>query len=176
MKKTDYAWNAHEQSQFGKGLISRAPKIKIFDDAELRQTLAFDLEKLPQNLLAEWTLENAEPFLSYLDAPFMEDQRIKLAKEALKERLAGNLSAAELRKAGFLANQLAKEATTEIGKAAARVFAQAIAVGHMRGHALVSADYGVKTINLLYPHQLPPVSQLRQQQIASAHTFLKNYL
>ncbi|WP_265458349.1 putative immunity protein [Enterococcus sp. HY326] len=175
MKKTDYAWNAHEQKQFGKELISNTPKIKIFDNAKLRRTLALDLEKLPQNLLAEWALENAEPFLSYLDVSFMEEQRIEFAKEALKKRLAGKLSAAELRKAGFLANQLAKEATTEIGKAAARVFAQAIAVGHMRGHALISADYGVKTINLLYPYQLAPVSQLRQQQIASARIFLEKY-
>ncbi|CAH1056893.1 hypothetical protein PAECIP111894_03048 [Paenibacillus pseudetheri] len=45
-------------------------------------------------------------------------------------------------------NELAKESTTEASKYAARSFAQAIATGHVRGHAMVSSDYAVKLVNV----------------------------
>lgn len=37
----------------------------------------------------------------------------------------------------------------KISKFSSRVYAQAIATGHMRGHAIVSSDYAVKVVNLL---------------------------
>lgn len=49
---------------------------------------------------------------------------------------------------GFIVNELAKESTTDARKYAARSFAQAIATGHMRGHAMVSSDYVVKMVNI----------------------------
>lgn len=43
---------------------------------------------------------------------------------------------------------MAKESKPEASKYAARSFAQAIATGHMRGHAMVCSDYAVKLVNI----------------------------
>ena len=74
--------------------------------------------------------------------------------EVFKARLDGRASAYELRTAGFLANKLSQQAQSQIGKYAARVFAQAVATGHMRGHAIVAADYAIKVRNLQSPDDL----------------------
>ncbi|MGE7615532.1 putative immunity protein [Paenibacillus sp. NPDC101420] len=78
----------------------------------------------------------------------MNDPRINLGIETLEKRIAGGIRAFDLRKVGFIVNELAKESTTEASKYAARSFAQAIATGHMRGHAMVSSDYAVKMVNI----------------------------
>ncbi|WP_438716051.1 putative immunity protein [Enterococcus sp. AZ109] len=67
---------------------------------------------------------------------------------------------------------MAQESSSELSKYAARIFAQAVATDHMRGHALVSADYGIKVINLLFPMDLLQVTQQREMQLASARHFL----
>jgi hypothetical protein len=67
--------------------------------------------------------------------------------ETLEKRITGDIRAFDLRKVGFIVNELAKESTSEVSKYAARSFAQAIATGHMRGHAIVSSDYAVKLVN-----------------------------
>ncbi|WP_341482550.1 putative immunity protein [Paenibacillus pseudetheri] len=71
-----------------------------------------------------------------------------LGIETLEKRIAGDIRAFDLRKVGFIVNELAKESTTEASKYAARSFAQAIATGHVRGHAMVSSDYAVKLVNV----------------------------
>lgn len=85
----------------------------------------------------------------HLDQPLVNDPRIAAGINTLQRRIAGEISAFELRKVGFIVNELAKESLTEASKYAARSFAQAIATGHMRGHAMVSSDYAVKLMNYL---------------------------
>lgn len=168
MDINDYSWNEHEREmKLAKAPLAQ-PKIKILDEPELREKLALLLEELPHAILAEWALNNAEPFLEYLEPSLLGDQRITIAKNMLTKRLAGEASAAELRRAGFIANELAKESTSDVSRYAARVFAQAIATGHMRGHAMVSADYAIKVTNLLCPNDLKKVTELRKRQIACA--------
>lgn len=161
----DYSWNEHErETRQTKGIPSKS-KIKLLDDFELRSELEKRLETLTHRQLAQWALANSEPFFQYFDAHLKDDQRIEIAKQAFLDKIDGKLSAYEFRKVGFLANQLAKESETELSRRAARVFAQAIAAAHMRGHGLVSADYGVKVVNLLYPGALEKVRELRKTQI-----------
>lgn len=171
MEIEDYAWNQHEQEWhvLGRDTIPTPYKMKISDNLKLRIQLEEVLAELPQAVLAKWALANAQNFLPYLENP--QDERIAAATTVLERRIMGEATAYEVRQAGFSANQLAKEATTEVGKFAARVFAQAIAVEHMRGHAIVSADYGVKVINLLFPHDLEAVDQERRRQIQLARMF-----
>ncbi|MBV7390628.1 putative immunity protein [Enterococcus alishanensis] len=168
MKPEIYSWNLHEQSLMGQAKFPSQPKIKIFDHSELRADLERQLELLSHKELAEWALVNAQPFLVYLNAPRISDPRIQQAIDAFQQKIAGEISAYEFRQAGFLANQIAKESKTPIEKYAARVFAQAIATAHMRGHALVSADYSVKVFNLLFPDNQTEVLKLRQKQIKTA--------
>lgn len=168
MEPEIYTWNLHEQKLMGQMKFPSQPKIKIFDHSQLRQTLEEQLELLTHKELAEWALANAQPFLAYLDDPLKKDPRINQAIDAFQQKITGEISAYQFRQAGFLANQLAKESKTAIGQSAARVFAQAIATAHMRGHALVSADYSVKVFNLLFPDNQSEVLKLRQAQINTA--------
>lgn len=45
------------------------------------------------------------------------------------------------------------------------VYAQAIATGHMRGHAIVSSDYAIKVMNIISNNDLKLVTEERNKQI-----------
>lgn len=168
--KQGYSWNEHELKT--ERHLPTKPKIKLEDDQQLRAQLELTLEELPHALLAEWALEQSLAYLQYLDPPLQKDPRIAQSMDVLRQRVAGECSAHELRQAGFMANELARESSSLLSKYAARVFAQAIATGHMRGHALVSADYGIKVINELFPNDLLQVRQQREAQLALARHYL----
>lgn len=146
----EYAWNKHEQQiKATNEFIYSSPKIKIVDNNKLRNQLEETLENLPQKFLAKWALSVAVEHLDHLDQHLINDPRIDLGIETLEKRIAGDIRAFDLRKVGFIVNELAKESTTEASKYAARSFAQAIATGHMRGHAMVSGDYAVRLVNCI---------------------------
>ncbi|MEK4004294.1 putative immunity protein [Paenibacillus sp. FSL H3-0333] len=167
MKLEDYAWNTHEQilKEAQIEFKHSSPKIKIIDNSNLRNRIEEALEKLPQKLLAEWALRVATPYLDYLDDSLKDDPRIHLGIETLEKRIDGRIRAFDLRKVGFVVNELAKESKTEISKHAARSFAQAIATGHMRGHALVSSDYAIKTTNSLTNNSIEASTKERERQL-----------
>lgn len=163
----EYAWNAHEQKLKlqQKEFQTTPPKIKIYDDTELREALELKLEALPQRQLIDWALSVAIPFLAYLDEHLVDDGRIKLGIETLQKRKDGLIRAYDLRQVGFIVNQLAKESKTDISKYAARSFAQAVATGHMRGHAMVSSDYAIKVMNIIHGDVIQLVTEERERQI-----------
>ncbi len=97
---------------------------------------------------------------------------LKTTSKALEERVSGQLSAYELRQSVFLANGLSKESRTEVSRLAAKIDAQAIATGHMRGHAIVSSDYAIKLINIEHPKNPEKVIEERQAQIALAKSMI----
>ncbi|MBU5466933.1 hypothetical protein KQI49_08835 [Virgibacillus sp. MSJ-26] len=141
----DYAWNKHEQKMKEQTELTHSnPKIKIIDNKELRNKIEENLEKLPQKILAQWALKVATPFLDYLDNHLKNDSRIELGIETLEKRIQGSIRAYDLRKIGFIVNELAKESETEVSKYVSRSFAQAIATGHMRGHAWLAATMQYK--------------------------------
>lgn len=71
----------------------------------------------------------------------------------------------DVRQAGFKIHQLAKSSQDTVTRTALRVVGQAVATGHMREHAMVSSDYAVKVINLLFPDDINAVRQERFWQI-----------
>lgn len=129
---------------------------------------------MPQTKLAIWARRNAEKFLNRLDIGNLNLQLeiLKTTSKTLEERVSGQLSAYELRQAGFLANSLSKESRTEVSRLAAKIYAQAIATGHMRGHAIVSSDYAIKLINIEHPKNPEKVIEERQAQIALAKSMI----
>lgn len=169
MDLKDYAWNDHERQLKAGGLekIPSPNKVKIVDASDKRTELEEALTTLTQAELAKWALLNAESFISDIDINDSEKQTdiIQASKAKLLIRINSQASAYEIRQAGFLANTLAKEAVSDISKFAGRVFAQAIATGHMRGHAIVSADYAIKVINLKYPKDMDKVIEEREHQL-----------
>ncbi|WP_462420924.1 putative immunity protein [Salinicoccus sp. Marseille-QA3877] len=167
MKLEEYAWNKHEQKMKVEQTEFKYSnsKIKIIDNIELRNEIEVSLEKIPQKFLAQWALRVASVYLDHLDGHLKNDPRIKLGIETLEERIEGRVRAFDLRKVGFVVNELAKESKSDISKYSARSFAQAIATGHMRGHALVSSDYAIKVENLLTENSLDASTKERERQL-----------
>ena len=178
MKPEDYAWNAHERTCYENSqVILPSPyKLKILDDGEKRLELELVLEQLPQGQLARWAMKMASSFIALIDAEDESEKRkiLTQVREVFQARLDGRASAYELRQAGFLANKLSQQAQSQIGKYAARVFAQAVATGHMRGHAIVAADYAIKVRNLQSPDDLQRAVKEREGQIELASAFIRS--
>ncbi|EGG91220.1 hypothetical protein HMPREF0491_00401 [Lachnospiraceae oral taxon 107 str. F0167] len=172
----DYAWNEFEKSSYlnGEIKIPSKYKIKINDDLEKRIELELILEKLPQYYLSYWAITNAKRYIDDINInnENLKNSIIEETLKALENRIEGKINAYNLRKAGFLANTLSKKSVSEVSKYAARVFAQAIATGHMRGHAIVSSDYAIKVINLKYTNNYNIVINERNIQIELAKSFL----
>lgn len=175
MSPEEYAWNEHERQLYiaNKIIIPSPYKIKIIDNLAKRNELEHILNKLPQRNLAIWARKNAEKFISYIDIGDAKQKNEIISKTTaiLYKRIDAQINAFELRNAGFLANTLAKESVNEISKFSARVYAQAIATGHMRGHAIVSSDYAIKVINLLRNDVDEAINE-RNKQILLAQAIL----
>ena len=178
MKSEDYAWNAHERKSYENDqVILPSPyKLKILDDGEKRLELELVLEELPQGKLARWAMKMASSFIPLIDTEdeFEKQKILTQVREVFQVRLDGKASAYELRKAGFLANKLSQQAQSQIGNYAARVFAQAVAAAHMRGHAIVAADYAIKVRNLQSPDDLQLAVKERKGQIELASVFTRS--
>ncbi|WP_248548676.1 putative immunity protein [Paenibacillus odorifer] len=177
MNIEEYAWNKHEQQLRETNMFTyTSPKIKIIDNHELRNLLEVMLENLPQKFLAKWALKVAVEHLDHLVQQLVNDPRIDLGIETLEKRITGEIRAFDLRKVGFIVNELAKESTTEASKYAARSFAQAIATGHMRGHAMVCSDYAVKLVNYISDHSsvAEAATKERERQLRIAEELLCN--
>ncbi|MDP5277069.1 putative immunity protein [Chengkuizengella axinellae] len=177
MKIDDYAWNKHEQKlkENQREFTYSKPKIKIVDNKEIRNKIEETLEKLSQKSLAQWSLKIASKYLIHLDNHLKNDERIKLGIETLEKRIEGSIRAYDLRKVGFIVNELAKESKSEVSKFAARSFAQAIATGHMRGHALVCSDYVVKLINSLSNNSQETATKERKRQLKILNELMLDY-
>ena len=120
----------------GKDYMATKTKIKISDDIELRKILDEEYEKS-----------------CYQSGIWCE---WKLAKGKCPYAWC---------KAGFKIHQLAKSSQDIVTQTALRVVGQAVATGHMREHAMVSSDYAVKVINVLFPDDINAVRQERLWQI-----------
>ncbi|UJF16607.1 hypothetical protein LZ578_05840 [Jeotgalibaca sp. MA1X17-3] len=175
MKIEEYAWNEHEQKLKRKqiGFRPSSPKIKIVDDIHLRNLIEERIESLPQKEVAKWALKLSLEYLVFLDEHLKDDPRINLGIKTLEERIEGNIRAYDLRQVGFLVNQLAKESKTDKSKYSARTFAQAIATGHMRGHAMVCSDYAIKVTNGLTDNSLEMATKERERQLEMFSKWLK---
>ena len=177
MKPEYYSWNEWERNRYINEEV-KVPsdyKIKVTDIPQKRMELETLLEQLPHKEVARWAVENAQIFIEDIDieSPADKESILEETLNVFQQRLEGKKSAYQLRQAGFLANTLSKRSKADISKFAARVYAQAIASAHMRGHAIVSSDYAIKVIQLKYPNDLDRVRVERERQIALARDFLK---
>lgn len=177
MNPTDYAWNAHERALYSEGQppFPTPYKIKIVDDADKRLVLEQLLDELPQQFLVMWARENATRFQYLIDIgdKTLQEKIVSETDLVLQQRLEGEVGAYAVRKAGFLAHSLSQKSVTDVSKYAARVYAQALATAHMRGHALVSADYAVKVVNLLTQENPSAASKERSKQLELAQFWRK---
>ena len=175
IKPEEYSLNEWEQNSYinGKVQVPSDYKIKITDIKEKRLELETLLEQLPHKEVARWAVENASNFIEDIESIADKESILEETLNVFQQRLEGKKSAYQLRQAVFLANTLSKRSTKNISKFAARVYTQAIASAHMRGHAIGSSDYAIKVIQLKYPKDLDQIRAEREQQIALARDFLK---
>ena len=178
MTLEDYAWNLHERKLYesGQATIPSLYKLKILDDSKKRLVLEQIMVKLPQKYLAFWAMKTANRYTNMIDIgdDDKKQQILTQVEEVFEKRLTRKASAYELRQAGFLAQKLSQQARSSVSKYAARIFAQAVATAHMRGHAVVSADYAVKVVNLLSPDDIEAVRKEREKQIELASAFIRS--
>ncbi|EEW37057.1 hypothetical protein NQ540_01440 [Granulicatella adiacens ATCC 49175] len=175
MKPEEYSWNEWERNRYINGDV-KVPseyKIKVTDIPQKRLELEKLLEQLPHKEIARWAVENARRFIEDIENFADKESILEETLNVFQQRLEGKISAYQLCQAGFLANTLSKRSKADISKFAARVYAQAIASAHMRGHAMVSSDYAIKVIQLKDPKDLDRVRVERERQISLAQDFLK---
>lgn len=175
MKPEEYSWNEWERKRYinGEVKVPSEYKIKVTDIPQKRLELEKLLEQLPHKEVARWAVENARDFIEDIENFADKESILEETLNVFQQRLEGKISAYQLRQAGFLANTLSKRSKADISKFAARVYAQAIASAHMRGHAMVSSDYAIKVIQLKDPKDLDRVRVERERQISLAQDFLK---
>ena len=141
------------------------PKIKIEDDGALRERLCLLCEKAGWEALCKWALIAAKAVLPYFYEEFPDCSGIAESFAIQEQRREGLLRAHDVRQAGFQIHALARSCKSETAKYAARAAGQAVGVGHMREHAIVCADYAVKTINCDPNKNASDVTRMRLFQI-----------
>ncbi len=140
-------------------------KIKISDDIELRKKLDEEYEKSSQVKLCKYAILLAEHILTTIKYKDMDNPIITAGYEVNKNWQEGTARKHDVRQAGFQIHQLAKSSQDIITQTALRVVGQAVATGHMREHAMVSSDYAIKVINMLFPNDMNAVRRERLWQI-----------
>lgn len=141
-------------------------KVKILDDVKLRQILDDEYEQSSQIKLCKYALLLATHILTVID--YKDSNHVVMKNGyAVNERWQkGEVHMHDVRQAGFQIHQLARSSQDIVAQIALRVVGQAVATGHMREHAMVSSDYAIKVINLLFPGDVNAVRQERLWQIA----------
>lgn len=141
------------------------PKIKIEDNSELRTEIDKLYEITEQVELAKWSIICAKHILplSKVENIFTSDIVSGIGINELWQ--IGKASVYDVRQAGFKIHALARNCKTEIGKNAIRAVGQAVGVGHMKEHAMVCADYAIKTVQLAFPNDREKITEERKWQL-----------
>lgn len=152
-------------SQFtGLNMPTKA-KIKILDNPDLRTEIDNLYDSTSQVTLAQWAIECAKHVL-----PFADDEAIDMSNVyngiLVNQRWqVGGASVHEVRQAGFKIHACARQCQNEITKNAIRTSGQAVAVGHMREHAMVCSDYAIKTVQFVSSDSIEKITEERQWQL-----------
>lgn len=141
------------------------PKIKIEDDSELRAEIDRLYEITDQVELAKWSIKCARHILPLSKAEIVDMSDIEKGIIVNELWQVGKASVYEVRQEGFKIHAIARNCTTEIGKNAIRTIGQAVAVGHMKEHAMVCSDYAIKTVQLAFPRDKEKITEERQWQL-----------
>jgi len=124
-------------------------KIKIIDN-EIRNEIDKLYEKQEQIILAKWSLEMAKHIVEITNFDINKYPEIQEGFNINEQWQNGNTRMHDVRQIGFKIHKIAREQKNELNKNIIRVIGQAVASGHMREHSMVTSDYAIKVINLLY--------------------------
>lgn len=141
------------------------PKIKISDNSELRLEIDKLYELTEQVILAKWAIECAKHILPLSEIEHIDLTDIQSGFKANELWQIGKASVNEVRQAAFKIHAIARNCKTEIAKNAIRTVGQAVAVGHMREHAMVCSDYAIKTVQMAFPNDDERITEERLWQL-----------
>jgi hypothetical protein len=148
------------------------PKIKFSDYPDLRIEIDQLNDNAEQVTLAKWAINCAKHILPLAKNENIDFSVIETGFEVNEQWQVGNTTVNEVRKAGFKIHAIARECETSEGKHAIRTAGQAVAVGHMKEHAMVCADYAIKTIGLAFPNDLNKIKEEREWQLATLEKYI----
>lgn len=144
--------------------MSDKPKIKILDNPVLRTKLA-DLVQIMEHIdLANWAMSCANHILN-LSTEQIKLEVVQFGFETNKLWQENKATIHQVRQAGFKIHEEARKCKTEIAKNVLRTVGQAVAVGHMKEHAMVCSDYAIKSVQLSSSNDLDKISAERTWQI-----------
>ena len=145
--------------------MSTKPKIKIIDNSKLRAEIDLLYEKAEHISLAKWALAMSKHIMKIAGIDYESINDIVNGFKVNEAWQNGKSRMYDVRQAGFAANRIARDCKDETRKAAMRAAVQSIGSGHMREHAMVTSDYSIKVINLLYPDNINAITVEREWQL-----------
>lgn len=141
-------------------------KIKIYDVDNMRNELDSLYNKQDQITLAKWSIDMAKRIIEISGLIASNYPEIEQGFEVNKKWQLGEARMHDVRQAGFAIHRIAREQSNEIMKTTFRTIGQAIGSGHMREHAMVTSDYAIKVINLVFSNDIDRVEVERHWQIS----------
>ena len=150
---------------FSKNKTITKPKIKILDNSDLRTEIYKEFENTDQISLANWSICCTQHIIHCAKVEKIDLSVIKNGFEVNRLWQKGNATVHDVRQAGFKIHSIAKQNKTELAKTVIRAAGQAVAVGHMKEHAMVCSDYAIKTIGLAFPDEKNKITEERKWQL-----------
>lgn len=140
-------------------------KIKIIDDDKIRNKIDLLYEKQEQVTLAKWSLEIAKHIIKITKFDFNKYPEIQEGFNINELWQESKVRMHDVRQIGFKIHKIARIQSNELEKNIIRVIGQAVASGHMKEHSMVTSDYAIKVINILYNNDLEKVKEERNWQL-----------
>lgn len=141
------------------------PKIKIIDDALLRNELVNLFIHKTHKTIVKWAIFLIKETMSIYS--FNQEQKKEIFDAILlMDNWENDLSKLSLiRTRAFLFHKYAREAQNQKEKIAFRVIAQSVSSCHVKEHALIASDYQVKLNNYESSKDISLSKNLRKRQI-----------
>ena len=118
-----------------------------------------------QITLAKWSLEIAKHMIQMTNLDLHNYPEVEQGFEVSKSWQSGKARVYDVRQAGFKIHQTARNHNSELKKIIFRVIGQAVSSAHMKEHSIISSDYAIKAVNLLYPDNLDKIKEERTWQL-----------
>lgn len=147
-------------------------KIKITDNRGIRTEIGQLAELLNHGDLVQWALICAKHILLHSKIELSANEIVAQSLDTMELWQKGKATIQQVRSIGLKIHTLAQQCKAAVDKAALQTIEQAVAVAHMRGRAMVCADYAIKTVQLAHPDRLDKITSERHWQLSE----LKHYL
>jgi len=148
------------------------PKIKLSDFTYIRTEIDKRYDRADQVTLSKWAISCAKRVLPLAKVETIDLLAVENGFKINELWQNGKANIHEVRQAGFKIHAVARACKTAVGKNAIRTAGQAVAVGHMKEHAMVCADYAIRTIGLAFPDELNKVKEEREWQLKELNRIL----